>query len=371
VQGANIAYTLRNWVIGGYIVEYEQEGEDRAKYGHRLIEAIAGKLKSTGMHGISVTALRLFRQLYQTYPQIHQTLSDEFKKWDTAAVPMIHQTMSDESSKKTPLLPLRSTIRQTLFAKSAVDPVSIMTIPIEKLVSTLSFSHFVELLKVDEPLKRTFYEIQAIKCNWNVRELKRNIGSLLFDRTALSKDKKSLLKKLKSDSPLLPQDIIREPYMLEFLGIPERKQYTESDLETALINHLQGFLMELGRGFCFEARQKRITVNNRHFFVDLVFYHRVLKCHVLIDLKTREFAHEDAGQMNFYLNYFREEQMEKGDNPPVGIVLCTHNDEAEVRFATAGLPNKLFVSRYKLQLPSEKELSDFIKRDLKRIGKGR
>ena len=247
----------------------------------------------------------------------------------------------------------------------------VLNAPLKNLVFNLTFSHFVELLKVDEPLKRAFYETQAIQGNWNVRELKRNIGSLLFERTALSKNKKSLLKKLKSESPLLPQDIIREPYMLEFLGIPERKEFTESDLETALINHLQNFLMELGRGFCFEARQKRITVNNRHFYVDLVFYHRILKCHVLIDLKTREFAHEDAGQMNFYLNYFREAQMEKGDNPPVGIVLCTHNDEAEVKYATAGLPNKLFVSRYKLQLPSEKELSDFIKRDLKRIEKGR
>jgi predicted nuclease of restriction endonuclease-like (RecB) superfamily len=350
VQGANIAYTLRNWVIGGYIVEYEQKGDDRAKYGERVLETLASELSKKGLYGLSYRSLRLFRQFYFTYPHIWQTLPAKSGK---------------------PLLPFVPSIWQTASAKSSRDAADALVVPAKKLVSNLTFSHFVELLKVDEPLKRTFYEIHSIRCNWNVRELKRNIGSLLFDRSALSKDKKTLLKKLKSELPLSPQDIIREPYMLEFLGIPERQEFTESDLETALINHLQRFLMELGRGFCFEARQKRITVNNRHFFIDLVFYHRVLKCHVLIDLKTREFAHEDAGQMNFYLNYFREEQIKKGDNPPVGIVLCTHNDEAEVKYATAGLPNKLFVSRYKLQLPSEKELSDFIKRDLKRIGKGR
>ena len=350
VQGANIAYTLRNWTIGGYIVEFEQKGEDRAKYGEQVLETLAFELSRKGLYGFSYRSLRLFRQFYFSYPRIWQTLPAKSVKPSVFFVPKIWQTAS---------------------AKSFMVTDEVLNAPLKNLVFNLTFSHFVELLKVDEPLKRAFYETQAIQGNWNVRELKRNIGSLLFERTALSKNKKSLLKKLKSESPLLPQDIIREPYMLEFLGIPERKEFTESDLETALINHLQNFLMELGRGFCFEARQKRITVNNRHFYVDLVFYHRILKCHVLIDLKTREFAHEDAGQMNFYLNYFREAQMEKGDNPPVGIVLCTHNDEAEVKYATAGLPNKLFVSRYKLQLPSEKELSDFIKRDLKRIEKGR
>jgi predicted nuclease of restriction endonuclease-like (RecB) superfamily len=296
-----------------------------------------GRGREGAVSGVSVTALRLFRQFYCTYPQIRQTLSDELLR------------------------------HKDLAGKKAPAPI----IPPQKLLSCLTFSHFVELLKVDDPLQRVFYEVQSIKGNWAVRDLKRNIGSLLYGRTALSRDKRSVLKKLKSENPVKPEEVIREPYILDFLGLPERKEYSESVLEGGLISHLQGFLMELGRGFCFEARQKRITVNNQHYYIDLVFYHRILKCHVIIDLKSREFTHADAGQMNFYLNYFRHNEMEKGDNPPVGLLLCTHNDQAEVQYATEGLPNKLFVSRYMLQLPSEKELVDFIRRDVKRLAKGK
>lgn len=192
------------------------------------------------------------------------------------------------------------------------------------------------------------------------------MGSLLFERLSKSRDKAGLLKRIHGEN-LTPDEIIKNPYVFEFLGIPEKSEYTENQLETALINHLQVFLLELGKGFCFEARQKRITVNNQHYYIDLVFYHRILKCHVLIDLKIREFTHTDAGQMNFYLNYMKENEIEKGDNPPVGIVLCTHDDKAEVKFATAGLNNKFFVSRYKLQLPTEKELREFITQDIKAL----
>jgi predicted nuclease of restriction endonuclease-like (RecB) superfamily len=341
VQSVNRALTIRNWLTGYYIVEFEQKGEDRAKYGERLLQTLVNELKGR-VPGASQTALILFREFYQAYPQIYQTLSDKL------ALPY----------------PVKKFPRNTI--KIRQTPSDKFQISADLLLSRLSYSHFVELLKVREPLVRAFYESQCIKGNWSVRELKRQIGSLLFERLSKSKDKAGMINRIHGEN-LTPYQVIKNPYVFEFLGIPEKSEYTENQLETALINHLQTFLLELGKGFCFEGRQKRITVNNQHYYIDLVFYHRILKCHVLIDLKIREFAHTDAGQMNFYLNYMKENEMEKGDNPPVGIVLCTHNDKAEVKFATAGLANKLFVSRYKLQLPTEKELREFITQDIRAI----
>jgi predicted nuclease of restriction endonuclease-like (RecB) superfamily len=346
-QSVNAALTVRNWLIGHYIVEFEQKGEDRASYGDCLLETLEKRLGKKNIKGLSVTSLGLFRQFYFTYPQISQTVSGEFKNRfnDLFMFSLI------PSSK---IL----TISQTASGGLAVAP--------HLLVERLSFSHFIELLKVEEPLKRVFYESQAIKGTWSVRELKRQIGSLLFERLSKSKEKAALLKRIHGESPM-PEEVIKNPYVFEFLGIPEKSVYTENQLETALINHLQVFLLELGKGFCFEARQKRITVNNQHYYIDLMFYHRLLKCHVLIDLKVRAFTHTDAGQMNFYLNYIKENEMEKGDNPPVGIILCTHDDRAEVKYAVDGMDNKLFVSRYKLQLPTEKELKEFIRKDVQSL----
>jgi predicted nuclease of restriction endonuclease-like (RecB) superfamily len=346
VQSVNAALTVRNWLIGYYIVEFEQKGEDRANYGGRLLELIGRKLQGRGLKGISLTTLKMSRDFYKAYPQIGQTVSDQFKQRDLKAIPVL-----PVSRKIVP-------ISQTLSDQFTVSP--------KLLLERLSFSHFSELIKVDDDLKRAFYESQAIKGHWSFRELKRQIGSLLFERLAKSQNKAAVLKRIQGES-LIPEDIIKSPYVFEFLGIPERSEYTENQLETALINHLQAFLMELGKGFCFEARQKRITVNNQHHYIDLVFYHRILKCHVLIELKIREFNHTDAGQMNFYLNYMQDNEMEKGDNPPVGIILCTHDQRAEVKYAVAGLNNKLFVSRYKLKLPTEKELREFITKDIKAL----
>lgn len=237
------------------------------------------------------------------------------------------------------------------------------------ILSRLSYTHIIELLTIEDPLKRLFYEVETLKGNWSVRELKRQTGSLLFERTGLSLDKKGLLQTVnKKAVPARKEDIIRDPYIFEFLGRPQKDEVSESDLGTALLNHLQEFLMELGNGFCFEARQKRITVDNEHFYIDLVFYHRILKCHVVIDLKIRKFLHTDAGQMNFYLNYYRENEMYEGDDLPVGILLCTDKDEATVKYAIGNIDNKVFVSRYKVALPSEKELEQFIKRDKKALG---
>ena len=338
VSAVNQSLTIRNWLFGHYIVEYEQSGEDRAKYGDKLLNSLSWKLQNSEVKGVSITNLKLCRQFYITYPQIGQSLPDQ-------------------------------SLRKLLSVKSGDDRKSNEGIDGAIILSRLSFTHIIELLTIEDPLKRLFYEVETLKGNWSVRQLKRQTGSLLFERTGLSLNKKGLLQTVnKKAVPARKEDIIRDPYVFEFLGLPRKDEVSESDLETTLLNHLQEFLMELGNGFCFEARQKRITVDNEHFYIDLVFYHRILKCHVLIDLKIRKFVHTDAGQMNFYLNYYRANEMYDGDDLPIGILLCTDKDEVTVKYAIGNMDNKVFVSRYKVALPSEKELEQFIKRDKKALG---
>jgi predicted nuclease of restriction endonuclease-like (RecB) superfamily len=257
----------------------------------------------------------------------------------------------------------------TLSGKFETGPInqteSEVSFPPEVLLSRLSYSHFIELLNAETPLKRAFYEVQAIKNNWGIRELNRAMSTLLFERTGLSTNKEEVIAKTKDKIQNLPIDVVKNPYFLEFLGLEEKSEYSENDLEEAIINHLQKFLIELGRGFCFEARQKRITFNNKHYRIDLVFYNRILKCHVLLDLKVGEFDHADAGQMNVYLNYFRKNEMTDHDNPPVGIILCASKDNTLVEYATAGLSHEVFVSKYLVQLPTVEELKMLIVNDRK------
>ena len=237
-----------------------------------------------------------------------------------------------------------------------------------ELVLRFSWAHLLEFIRLDDPIKRAFYENECLKGNWSKRQLQRQIGSLLFERTGLSKDKAVVIRRAhRQESPAQVADLLRDPYVLEFTGLGERAEYSENDLEKALLDHLQQFLLELGTGFCFEARQKRITVGSKHDYIDLVFYQRRLRCHVLIDLKTHPFTHGDAGQMNFYLNWWKKNGTERGDNPPVGIILCSDREKTEVEFATAGMNNKLFVSRYLVALPSAEQLREFIERDRERI----
>ena len=240
-------------------------------------------------------------------------------------------------------------------------------LPAKELLNKLSFTHFVELIKCDSPLKRIFYETESIKNNWSVRALQRAVNSMLFERTGLSTDKQSVLESHRQPSDMKPDNIFRNPYILEFLGLEERTTLQETDLEQAIINHLQSFLLEMGRGFCFEDRQKRITFDNTHYRIDLVFYHRILKCHILLDLKLGEFTHADAGQMNVYLNYYKENEMQEGDNPPIGIILCAGSNETLVKYATAGLPQKVFVSKYLVNLPSETQLKEIIETEQGKI----
>lgn len=340
-KAVNEALVLRNWLIGAHLVEFEQNGEDRARYGENLLENLAADLRSRGLKGLGISMLKNCRQFYRTYPQIHQLLAGELGT-----------------------LAARMEIRQSPIGESALS----QSVLRPEHLLRLSWTHFLELIRIEDPLKRSFYEVECIQGNWSVRQLQRQIGTLLYERTGLSKDKEMILRQANvQGSPAPITALFRDPYVLEFAGLAERPSYSEADLESALLDHLQAFLLELGTGFCFEARQKRITVGNEHDYIDLVFYHRLLRCHILLDLKIRPFSHGDAGQMNFYLNYFKRRMMAAGDNPPVGIILCSDKDQTKVEFATAGLDNQLFVSRYLVALPSAEALSDFIERDREAI----
>lgn len=228
-----------------------------------------------------------------------------------------------------------------------------------------SWSHYIEFLKIDDDLERGFYEKQSTLEKWSVRELRRQKDSALFQRLALSKDKEGILK-LSQQGQIIDneEDLVKDPYILEFLGLPEKSRYTEKQLESKIIENLQKFLLELGKGFAFIGSQYRITLNNTHFYVDLVFYHRILKCFVIIDLKIGEVKHTDIGQMNMYLNYFKEEENVDNDNPPIGIILAASKDEIMVQYATGGLSNKLFVSKYQTYLPEKKLLQKRVRKIL-------
>jgi predicted nuclease of restriction endonuclease-like (RecB) superfamily len=378
-KAVNQNLTIRNWLIGLYIVEFEQNGEDRAKYGTRLLEEMAKNVKIKGIKGLDTRTLRTCRTFYNTYPQIRGSVTAELQNIEYGNITsitsedfQIRQTLSAELQKAHKIQ-----IQQSVTAESQtnVNQINIIRgsatpelekehpIPPEVLLSRLSFTHFVELLKKDDPLERLFYEVETIKNNWSVRELERAMDTALYIRTGLSKDKDAVIRKFKNQKPAQSVDVIRDPYFLEFLGLEERSSYSESELEEAILNHLQQFLIELGTGFCFEARQKRITFDNTHFRIDLVFYHRILKSHILIDLKIGKFDHSDAGQMNVYLNYYKENEMSEGDNPPVGLILCGDKSETLARYATSGMDNNLFVSKYLVKLPEKKVLEEFIRLD--------
>lgn len=344
----NINLTIRNWLVGYYIVEFEQNGEDRATYGENLIGELATKLKAKGLKGFSVSALKNHRTFYLLYPQISQSVISLLKEGKS-------QSLTGELQKQLPI-----PIRGSETGESQEEyPISS-----ETLLSQLSFTHFIELIRFDDPLERLFYEVETIKNNWSVRELERAINTALYVRTGLSKNKEAIISKFKNQKPAQSIDVIRDPYFLEFLGLEERSEYSESELEQAILDHLQKFLIELGTGFCFEARQKRITFDNTHYRIDLVFYHRILKSHILIDLKIGKFDHADAGQMNVYLNYYKGNEMSDGDNPPIGLILCGSKGEALAKYATSGMDNQLFVSKYLVQLPDKKVLENFIKKEL-------
>ena len=293
------------WHIGKHIVEFEQKGEKKAEYGKELLTKLSKDLTLEYGKGFSRSNLFQIRSFYLKFPKI-QTLSEQ-----------------------------------------------------------LSWSHYVELIKADSELELNFYLKQCEKENWSVRELKRQMKSMLFHRLALSKDKDGVLELSKSGQDITSaKDIVKDPYIFEFLGIEQENRYLEDELEEKLISNLEKFLLELGKGFAIIGRQYKINIGSRHFFVDLVFYHRILKCFVLIDLKRGEIEHNDIGQMNLYLNYFKKEENVEGDSEPMGIVLGAYKDQILVEYATENINNQLFVSKYQLYLPKKEILAEELNRVL-------
>ncbi|MDD3694608.1 MAG: PDDEXK nuclease domain-containing protein [Lentisphaeria bacterium] len=340
-RAVNISLTLRNWLIGCYIAEYELRGSDRANYGDRLLGELSEELRRHKLSNTGRRQLYSYLAFYRTYPQIMQTVPAQSR----------HLLPGNIDSQK----------MRTASAQLAIAP--------EKLLESLSYSHFELIVALEDGLKRTFYEIECLRGNWSVRELKRQIGSLYYERSGLSHNKQKLAELANQNAePQAPVWNIRDPYVFEFLGLKSKELMSESHLEEQLIDKLEAFLLELGHGFCFEARQKRILIGGEHFFVDLVFYHRILKCHVLVELKLEAFTHENIGQLNTYVSWYRQHMMNEDDNPPIGILLCTNKNHALVKYALAGMDNSLFVSKYLLELPKKEEMQAFIESQVKEIG---
>jgi predicted nuclease of restriction endonuclease-like (RecB) superfamily len=346
----NTTLTLRNWTIGFYIRTYEQRGADRAKYGERLLDKLSDALQASLDRCYTGRYLGLCRQLFDVYPTIRKSLISES---GSARLPEVSAAFIT-----------RSKTRKSAISELGVDA--------RTLVQRLSFTHLVELIALEDPLKRAFYEIECIRGNWSVRALKRQIATLHFERSALSGDKAKLSKReLAAAERAEPKLAIRDPYVFEFLGLRAKDAVSESDLEGSLLDNLHAFLMELGHGFCLEARQKSIVIGKTRGFVDLVFYHRILKCHVLVELKVDAFSHEHLGQLNTYVSWYRKHMMTSGDNPPVGLLLCTQKDHVLVEYATASLDNRLFVSKYQLELPKKKQLERFLQARRDELAEGR
>lgn len=346
--------TCRNWLIGYYIVHYEQNGSDRAKYGEMLLKKLAENLKESSF---SYRNLKLYRQFYQTYVQLLLPVKEYFT-----------QLLSIGQS---PIAQLQ--IADIQFYGISQFPVGQLeeercSVSEQMLFERLSYTHFVQLLPLEDELERTFYEMECIKGMWSVRELKRQIDSHYFQRSGLSRDKSALsaLVNQKAMQTNL-QEVIKSPFTFEFLGLSAKDVVEESDLESALMDHLQEFLLELGSGFCFESRQKRILIDSNYYYYDLLFYNRLLHCGVILELKSHELDYKDVAQLNMYLAYYRKNLMAPGDNPPVGILLCTNAGKEMVEYATTGIDENLFISQYMLKLPSKKELEKWLRDELKKM----
>ena len=335
LRTVNSTMTLTYFEIGRIIVEEEQNGKDRAEYGKKLLKSLSQQLTKEFGKGFSIRNLEFIRKFYLTYSnsealtrileiQKKQSLTEEFKYQKTQSL----ISFSDKS-----------------ITKSLIS------------FFKLTWTHYIFLIRIDDERERRFYEIESEKHNWSVRELKRQYDSALYTRLALSRDKEGILK-LSEEGQIIeePKDLIKDPYILEFLGLPELHQYSESQLEEEIINKLEHFLLELGHGFTFVARQNRITFDDKHFRIDLVFYNRILKCFVLIDLKIGELKHQDLGQMQMYVNYYDREMRLEDENKTIGIILCQNKSEAVVRYTLPENNEQIFASKYKTVLPSESDL---------------
>ena len=339
VKAINRMQTMHNWLIGYYIVEFEQHGKDRAEYGTQLLK----KLEERGdRKGLTTTLFKWARKFYRLYPQMMENLPIPI------CATVMHQLQPIENKEKA--------IGASMMHQFVT--------PGKTIISHLSFTHLREIMALDDPLARYFYEQECIKCTWSVRELRRQISTNLYVRAGISANPEKLLSLPSFQGHDSAELQIRQPFTFEFLGLKAQEVVDEHDLEDALISHLQEFILELGKGFCLEARQKRIIIDDEYYYPDLVFYNRILHCGVIIELKNEEFSYENFGQLNAYVSHYRENEMQPGDNPPIGILLCTRKGKKMVEYALAGMDNNLFVSTYMLQLPDKKTLEDFLLKQL-------
>lgn len=317
LRSIDIELLTTYWTIGREIVEEEQKGIERAEYGKAIIQQLSDRLIKEFGKGYGKSTLADMRKFYITYSK-------------------------------------GSNIFHALCGKS--------NLPSQP---QLSWAHYRLLMRITVEEVRTFYEIEAVQNKWSSRELERQINSLLFERLAKSKDKEELMALARKGQEIIkPSDAIKDPIVLEFLGLPESHLLVESDLEQALINNLQHFLLELGKGFAFVARQKRITIDGDHFYADLVFYHTILKCYVIADIKIRKLSHADLGQIQLYVNYFDQEIATEGDNPTIGLILCTQKNDAVVKYTLGEKNQQIFASKYQFHLPTEQELEDELRREV-------
>lgn len=380
VKAINRNLTARNWLTGFYIVNYEQNGSDRAKYGDKTIKRMAERLQSKSM---SFSNLKLYRQFYQEFPMLAEPIYNfvltEFRSEDSLIIDInrcisestncaiidctISQPMADQlDNQRLPNLATNDCqIGQSVISQLDDD----LQMPPEVLFKNLSFTHFAMILPIKDPIARVFYELETIKGTWTSRELKRQIDTNYYQRSGISRnpEKMSQLVQSKAEKADL-HDIIKSPFVYEFLGLSDKEVVDEAELEEAIIQHLEEFMMELGTGFCFEARQKRILIDDEYDYCDLVFYHRILKCHVLIDLKAEKLKYSDVAQMNMYLSYYKHNMMQPDDNPPVGILMCTEAGKELVKYATDGIDENLLIQKYRISLPSESVLTDWLKKEV-------
>ena len=355
VNAVNVSLTVHNWLVGYYLVTFEQKGEDRAVYGSKLLSNLAESSKN--IKGFDERSFRNFRMFYKLYPHLQTYIASNLPSmpiWGSLTTELSLNHENEDFA-----------IMQSLTTESkSLD----FLVPAEKIISQLSYSHIEQLLPIQDSLKRAFYEVECIKGIWSVRELKRQINSLYFERCGMSL-KPELLSEItqKNIRPATPSEMVKSVYIFEFLGLKVKDAAEEKDLETALLDHLQEFMLEMGHGFCFEYRQKRILIDDEYFFVDLVFYHRILKCHVIVELKIDAFKQEHMGQLNTYVAFYNAEVKREDDNPAIGILLCTEKGKKLVEYATAGMDQQLFVSKYLLELPKKEQLEAFIQKELEKL----
>ena len=359
--------TARAWLTGFYIVEYEQQGNDRAKYGEGLLKRLAERLNDKSF---SLASLKNFRQFYLYYPQLAEPIVRYLfaKSGKSQSVISLLQSSGnlDIVKSQSPISQLPSyqsaTVSGDGFAMMTTDG-EVMPVP-QTLFNRLSFTHISKLIHIGDPTKRAFYAIEAMRGPWSVRELQRQIDSNYYERSGWSKKPDLLASKVaeRAERPTFREEL-KSHYIFEFLGLAAKNVVEEDELEQALIDHLEEFMLELGMGFCLEARQKKLLIDDRYFKADLVFYHRILKCHCIVELKAHRLDYADMAQLNMYLEYYRRHYMRPDDNPPIGLLLCTEYGQEMVEYVVPNSDPHMFVAQYELQLPSKEKMKDFLMRE--------